>query len=477
MMLIEMTRRVRFAAVAILCTAATLAEAQVPETSEGNAWAEAAAASGYAEATVSEPRFEDEEVWPLLTGEERYLEQDLGGGRTLVYARPGESAEGGGEIDPWDGANWIDAGTGEPLSGELSIDEETDLVLPAADDAYIVKWRKPDGSEKQFFDVRSVTVQPNAGWSSAGLNVYGNLWIKRGARFGNHGSVNFTGPNDTFFRNDNTHPLDWEGDSYANNGVYFAQYYGFSKAADASVELLGHSRVGDECGIKSGTVIIGPDSVMQPGRNAVPYIASEATLALADGAVFAKWCNQIHFLDLRVEGTLQGGLPERPLQRDAYVGLSYQNSNGTDFRRNGRHVWPEKKKLNERTASAVFAAPGSRLRSYSTDPAQASLVLTWHGIEAINYFSKKLLFRRLDEADQQFFRQQLDSLPKYVSAAFAEDVQVEGVRFDRFLEGGILLTDPSVRNAWEDVQFGDDNQAPREQLFREVDVDLRSGAY
>jgi len=48
-----------------------------------------------------------------------------------------------------------------------------------------------------------------------------------------------------------------------------------------------------------------------------------------DGGVFAKWCNQIHVIDLRLKGTLSGGLPERPLKRDACFGISYQNSNET----------------------------------------------------------------------------------------------------------------------------------------------------
>jgi len=171
----------------------------------------------------------------------------------------------------------------------------------------------------------------NAAVADARVPSDGNLWIKRGGRMSNHGAANFVGPGHVFLRNDNTGRLN----VYAyreDPGTGITQYFAFNKdRPDASVEILGHSRAGDEFRVHGGTVIVGVDSVIQPGRNAVPFVSAQATLALMDGARFGKWCNQISDCDMELRGTLQGGLPERPLARDALFGLAYHNHNGTDF--------------------------------------------------------------------------------------------------------------------------------------------------
>ncbi len=433
-------------------------------------WSASADAPGYADATVHEPHFDDRRLWPV-SAKAKFLAETWPTARLLVWAHPGES---GGDRDPrakhqvFDLDNWIEAATGKPPTKLL--DEKTDVLLPASDTPYMVHYRKR-GEEHFPFTIRHLTVESGAYWRTSGVGVLGNVWIKRGGRVANHGSLKFLGPKDTFCRNDNGDPsTPQRGDA---EGI--GQYITFTKPG-ASCEFLGAFATSDEFRVLEGTFIIGRDSRVQPGRNATPMISHGATLVLLDGAAFGKWCNQIYFIDLHVHGTVQGGTPERPLTRDAHLGVSYQNTNGTDFYPDGIDTWPEKKKMNEPIVPLLFHE-GSRIKTCSRDPARACLVIGWTGIEAADYYTSKLLFRRMSEAGQTYLVRQLDSLPKYVMAAFARGVEVDGVRFNRFLEGGILLEDPAVRASWKNVFYGDENQAPPQKLYREADIDFSRGTY
>jgi hypothetical protein len=432
-------------------------------------WSKCADVPGYAKATAGDPNFDDKAVWPL-SGKEKFLGEKWPAARLLVWAHPGEDGDDGGRAkhEVFKASNWIDPATGKPAT-KLP-DTDTDILLPASKKAYTISYRK-GGQEHSPFAIRHLTVEPGAHFRTSGMKVSGNVWIKRGGGLGNHGSLTFLGGRHTFCRNDNGDP----SVPQRTEGSSVSQYISFNKPG-ASTEFFGAFSTGDEFKVYAGTFILGPDSRVQPGRNATPFVKKPATLALMDGATFGKWCNQIHFFDLHCEGTLQGGLPERPLTRDAYVGLTYQNPNGTKFYPSGIDTWPEKKKMEDRLVPLLLYA-GSRIKTYSTDVKSACLVITWVGLEAKEYYTSKLLFRRMSKKGQDYLVRQLDSLPKYVMAAFAKGAEVDGVRFDRFLRDGILLEDPSVRQSWRNVFFGDDNQAPPDQLFRQAETNFSNGSY
>ncbi len=434
------------------------------------AWAKAAEAPDYEKATAGEPDYSNKALWPL-TGKERFLKEKWAKTRVLIWAHPGESGADGDrgiERQVFDCKNWIDAATGKPPAKLL--DKETDVLLPASDKPYVVSYRK-GGQEHSPVALRHLTIGAGATWRTSGLKVLGNVWIKRGGRMSNHGSFTMLGATHTFCRNDNGDP----SVPQRTEGSGISQYISFNKPG-GSCEFLGAFATNDEFRIYAGAFIIGRDSRVQPGRNATPTVSKDATLALLDGAAFGKWCNQIHFIDLHMQGTLQGGLPERPLTRDAHVGVTYQNPNGTRFYRDDIDTWPEKKQMEDPLVPLLFHE-GSRIRTYSTDLRAACLVVGWAGLEAKDYYTSKLLFRRMSKAGQEYLVQQLGKLPKYITAGFADGVEVDGVRFSRFLKGGILLADPAVRASWKNVFYGDDNQTPPEQLYRKADINFNNGSY
>jgi hypothetical protein len=465
-----------FAVLLLLCSypCAFAAPASAPSAPPSK-YGACSTAAGYAAATAGEPQFADKAIWPI-SGKERFLKQEWTKGRVLVWARPGESADvkdRRSKLDAYDTANWIDAATRKPPASLL--DAETDIVLPASTTPYTVSFKKGD-QEHAPVTLRHLTVQPGAGWYSAGLLAHGNIWIKSGGRIGNHGSLALVGGKHTFFRNDN-------GDTSSaqrGDGSEVSQYITFSKEQDISAEMLGAFSTGDEFRVIKGTLIIGPDSRVRPGRNATPYINKEATLAVLDGSRFGKWCNQICAIDLIVMGTLQGGLPERPLKREAYVGISYQNSNGTKFYDTDALKPPAQNRSLELRVAPLLLADGSRIKTYSEDLNKACLTIGWVGLDAKLWHAnpQDVGFKRMEPAAQKHLTQQLDKLPKFVTAAFAGSVDVDGVRFDRFAKGGLVLAKGVDRSGWKNVLFGRENEGTEKELFRTVSsVNIKAGTY
>jgi len=461
----------RFAAALVAALGLAGAAAAKPSTKIN--WVKTAESSGYEQATATAPDFGNKSVWPL-TGNERFLEQQWPAGRLLVWAHPGQSANvksRQAKLNAYDLKNWVDVATGkQPTRG---LDENTDVLLPASETPYVVSWKKA-GVEHAPVTIRHLTVGRNARWYSSGLRLHGSIWLKRGGGMGNHGSLSPIGKTHSFFRNDNGDP----SARLRSDETGVSQYISFNKPG-GSCEFLGAFSTGDEFKLYAGSLIIGSDSRVMPGRNATPFIEGAGTLVLLDGAAFAKWCNQLAVIDLRVSGTLQGGLPERPLTRDAFVGVSYQNTNATKFYDNGLLSPPRNRSLESRTVPLLFAQ-GARLRTYSPDLEKASLVIGWHGIDAKKWHADGVgvSFRRMDPKAQNYLVQQLDKLPKGVTAAFQPGVELNGVRFDHFLEGGILLLDPAAPKAWKNVSYGPHNQAEPKRLLRAVKrVDFRRGSY
>jgi hypothetical protein len=412
-------------------------------------WAGAAKADGYDDALAWKPDFENRKIW----------------------AHPGETADvknRRSKLDSRNLKNWIDAATGKPATSMP--DKNTDIYLPPSDTPYKVNW-KIRNQEHAAITARHITVGRGAFWASSGLICHGNIWIKQGARMSNHGSLTLAGPAATFFRNDNGDPTRPE----RTEGSSVSQYITFNKRG-GSGEFVGTFSTGDEFRVMAGTLIVGRDSRVQPGRNATPIIKPDGTLALMDGARFGKWVNQLSVIDLIVEGTLQGGLPHRPLTRNAKLGVSYQNTNGVSFYENNLLQKPRNRNLEDRIVPLIFNE-GSTLRTYSTDLDKARLVIGWVGLDAADWHTSGHAFRRSPQEAKDYLRQQLGKLPKgVVTALFEKGVTVDGVEFDEFQEGGLLLVDPAARAQWKHVNYGPNNQVSGEKIFAEVESFNARGA-
>ncbi len=423
------------------------------------AYGAAAEAPGYAAASAHKPAFDNKAIWPKLSGKEFYLASKWPAAKMLIWAKPGQSGRFGqrGELDPTQPENWIDAATGKPPA-QVVLDENTDLHFPAAEKVYSVGFRHSPIREV----CRHLTVENNAafigGGDGVGRQIYGNVWVKRGGKIYAQGSTTLQGAEHTFFRNDND----------TGDRTMCSQYFTFN--TPASVEYLGHVSVLDEFRLKSGTVIVAPDSILQPGRSAEPSIAASTTLVLLDGAYFGKWTNEFHrAVDLNCSGTLQGGLPDRPLTRSAGVGLSFRNWQKTDF-----STWsndPKKGIAQIRLVSGIFRT-GSTIRSYSASP-DATLVITWTGVERTNAVGDPMGAddKALSMFTNKEFAAAFNAIPRKITVFFEDQVTVDGVRFDNVHPGGILMKAPESRSAWKRVSYGPGNSIQGDGLFQQMTID------
>lgn len=437
-------------------------------------WKQAVSAPGYGKATAHDPQFNDKALWPQLTGKEKYLKQEWSKGRLYIWANPGQSGNLHAKrsaLDPSRPEHWIDAATGRPAS-ELVLDENTDLFFPASKQVYQVGFRTTNVKET----IRHVTIEPGAefigGGDGRGRVIHGNVWVKKGGRLYAQGSTALVGDKHTFFRNDNVY-----GSA--------SQYFNFTKPPEVTVEFLGHSTTSDEWRLESGTVIIGPDSVMQPGRTATPYIKPPGTLVLLDGAYWGKTVNEWHvMMDMDMAGTIQAGLPERPLTRDATFALSVRNWAKLPLQGSN-----EKEKYDTRKVSAIFKT-GSRIRTIAAPGSKAKLNITrfefggpycnrnWVVMVGCYPQGIRVSDKELSAFADPAFKAQFDSKPFKMLLYFQSGVTVEGpVEFNHLPEGGILCAEANPHRAWSNVTFGPDNMAPPGKLFQQMDRIDRGGAF
>lgn len=367
------------------------------------------AQSAYDQATAGQPNYENKEVWPKLTGKERFLAQKYEDGRVLVWAKPGEGVGGRGGLDVFDPQNWLLNGK-TPTEAELVFDEKTDFVFPDSETPYKIDFIRIEGWPSLY---RNVTVGRNAEVRDKSLKYYGNLWVKKGGVvFGSHGNSFYGG--DTFIREDNG---TWDDARSGRVGQYFTVR---KPSPETSVEIIGAISFLDRMPIESGTVIVSQDSRLSPGRNASMILSKGATLVLLDNARVVKWANQISQLDALIFGKLQGGLPERPLTRPAYFDLSCQNT--TEVKFFDRLTPPSQNAdLENRITSVVFAG-SSEIETISA-ASEGMLHLRYSGIDPKDWHLRGdaaygAWVKTLSAEDNAYFTAQLDAIPRKVTAMF-----------------------------------------------------------
>lgn len=411
-------------------------------------WPDTSKAGGYAVATASVPDYANKAIWPNLTDKEPYLKETWPKVRTLTWAHPGQSAGGRAKLNPFDLANWKDE-KGQPA--KTPFDENTDLVLPASNESYEIAMTLGKNVDGFPTAARHVTVHAGAflrgGGDGVGMTFTGNVWIKRFGRIYGQSATFFTGAKNTFYRNDN-HPLDGKLDNAGrwqdvNRG---SQYFTFRKpiAEGGSVEILGLVTVLDEFGVQGSKLVIGRDSAMLPGRNALPRITQGGVIALMDGAFFSTWSNSLDNPDLWIEdGYLQGGLPERPLTRPAYFGVNFKNHTASPPPADKQAA--NKREIAPRLVSVVIEKGG--LRSYAATPA-ARLRMVGNGLIGRENHrappgSRKELSDLAKPSEKPYY-EWYDRLPRtfdiYLGpGASLSDVAIAGLR-----PGGILAEDPAA---------------------------------
>ncbi|MBS3735289.1 MAG: chitobiase/beta-hexosaminidase C-terminal domain-containing protein [Phycisphaerae bacterium] len=399
--------------------------------------------------------------------------------RLIVWARPGETGRFG---EP---ANWLD--NGKPMTslsqtevwsgpawgrskGVTALDPETDVLIPAAADSYQVRGR--GGT----YMARHITVERNAFLGHGIKGAYGNLWVADSARIDGGGHAALRGVKHTFFVNGSRRdpaepgrgvcPIDWQTISAKG----FARKWEVRKdARDASMELIGSVRSGDETHVIRGRVIVSEDTTVLIGARCCQSVRREGTLQLTSGAVVAKHSNQLHKQDMMIVGTLLAGTPDRPLERDCTIGISFKDHE-TLFA--GR-MWTEVgKRVDFRGFEVV---PTGKVRVHSTDPTKARLVFCCHRQDGAGD-SGNLPNPEKDPEKWAAY----EALPRRINLVFwkGADVQLDGVVFEDIEAGGIKLADMSMKDAWKNVFFGDNNAGPPSELYQQYEPTLEGrGAY
>lgn len=279
------------------------------------------------------------------------------------------------------------------------------------------------------------------------------------------GATNFVGERHTFFRNDNVDPNPQNQRRVDLHRC--SQYFTFNKPRGVSVEFLGNVNVLDEFRIFACTVIVGRNSVLQPGRNASPKICRGGVLALLDGAYFGSWCNNWGIPDMTVEsGTIQGGLKDRPLRRSCTFGLGFKNHTAAYYepaRVKNDHRALRKWKGRLARVPSLVVGPGCTLRCYNTDPDKERLVFsvmpggigdkTGRPIRPLPGSPEEGKDRqRTPDAAERY--KWFDALPRGLDCFLAKGVMVQGVEFDYFRKGGVMVQDPADRSKWQNARFG-----------------------
>jgi hypothetical protein len=386
------------------------------------------------EFTAHEPNYSGKTAWPNLTGHEYFVREQWPKARLLVWAQPGQNGGGAlggtggsgrgakknppGSLDPAEPANWLEGG--KPASA--APDGNTDVLVPAADKEYTVNLEA----------ARHITVGAKA--SVVAPKVTGNLWIKAGGRFYSTGrSIKIVGDKHTFIRNDNRAPGEDVPDGVPTKKAFWALSIGYDilvqKKKEASVEFLGVVWAGDELVAWEGMTIVGVDSILRPGRPSTQVIGPEAALILTSGSYFGKEGCGGGPVDIHVQGRVLAGTPERPLTKDATLGISCPWTY-TDHRGDHAHG-----------VYGLLIEPKAELSVHSTDPSKARLILKWNegGSPA--------------------------ALKEKVNLTLLGKLNLNGVLFDQVAKGGIKLPDPAARSAWKNVYFGEQNEGKPEELF------------
>jgi len=409
--------------------------------------------------TAHNPQFDNKKSWPDLVGDEYFIKDKWPKARLFIWARADTTpARGKPRPDIAAPANWIDAATGK--APDAGPDMETDLIFPDADKKYRVDGK---GLVCRHLTVgRNADVQPGGGGS---LSVFGNLWVRRGGNLYVYRRIIFAGNRHTFCRKD------WAADGKLKKlhdtgtvtpfdrqnpkaNVWTADPISFFMSHDkpkGSTEIRGHVSCKDEFSVAAGTFIVGRDSRFYNGKASSLHVGKAGVIALMDGAMIGKRGNQFQ-LDCGSEGTITGGTPDRPLKRDARLGLGYANWMNLSF--------PAEKRRHRSTYGGLSGSFSGKLIGYPANGGDARLVIGWHRVSA-------WIGHRGWTMSNKFYDLYARLQPK-ITLWIGAETEIVNVRFEDVHRGGIVLPDASAAAKWKNVTYGSGclSKDPRE-LMRE----------
>ena len=439
-------------------------------------WERTLRSKNYEEATAADPMFEDTTLWPGLSGKERFLAPKWQKGRQVTWAHPGENGDQHGH-NPFDLANWlIDGSPADRVISDIEqlFSEMTDVVFPASDTRYSVNIRQESHGTKELRNqvFRNLTVEENAyfksGGDGIGCRIYGNVWVKRYAGFYGQGTSRLLDSRSTFFRNDN---------GWGSPGGLIYQSIQVEKDSSESVEFFGDMAVNRLFSVHTGTAIIGAKSRL---RFAFGEIERNGTLVLMDAGIFSCRLNKFTESDIHVAGSVSGGIPERPLAKDAWFAVSFKNHERRHYGGQGRPMDKGRAIPMVRVPSMVIE-PTARFESHVAPNSDARLIITSTATDDGSY--RPAAYSKLEKhllsinPDRAKFYGWYDGLPHGISVFVPAGAVFKGIRFDHFAKGGILTTQPSVSGQWSGVDFGEGNAAKGNELFSEINGLGQDGSY
>ncbi|MBA3937165.1 MAG: hypothetical protein H0X38_06875 [Planctomycetes bacterium] len=391
----------------------------------------------YAKVSAHEPHFSEPGLWDGDVQATLYSKQVWPKTRVLTWAKPGSGAK-----DGWEAKYWLE--DGKPATMGISVD--TDLVLPDAGAGYTVSLT--DGRKYQPSAFRHLTIGAQA-CVVGHFSVKGNLWIKAG------GKVMFldsaVGGGHTFWRNDNL-TNGWDA-----RGVSLVDHFHFSKLADSSAEFIGIYHSEDNWQFHSGLFIVAGGSEIGMGNRTPPRIDKDATVAILGGGYLARRSNCDWADDLTIDGKLLAGLPERPLTRDARLGLGWK-SKGVFLGSKGGGRMPGPDDLG------LVVTQGGSVTVHSSDPAKFRLVINcsrrdddWGQIEIIS---------RDHPLHGDPLIAKLKELPRRTDMEIRGTITWNGILLDGIRAGGIhIATPPDLAAHGKGPAFGTDNEGKPAGLF------------
>jgi len=433
--------------------------------------------------TADNPQFANKQAWPDLVGDEYFLKQQWPKARLLIWAPPTpDQIEAKGRpkpIDKNDPANWLDAATGKPADAPPDMD--TDIILPDADKPYRVSFKGQTNRACRHLTVgRNAKFEPGGGGS---LAVFGNVWIRPTGILYVYRTLKLAGGRNSFFRHDwpadgklkNIHdtgavvsfdpayprepnPWSWRTDPHPSICHFFQH-----DKADKTTEFIGYSSTRDEARIISGTLIVGRDSRFLNGGAAVIAVARDASMALMDGAMAGKTVNQFGTCVQIHGGAITAGLPDRPIKRDARLGVGYSNWMNMSF--------PDQtvgRRGNAYDYGRFSANLSGKLTGHPANGSDARLVVGWQRVSAGGG-------GRGVKATDGFNRVFAELKPK-ITIWMSADTQIENVRFEDLHRGGIVLPGAATVEKWKNITYGDGclSKDPKE-LIREYKGEILRG--
>ena len=363
--------------------------------------------------------------------------------RTLIWAHPGQDGE---VSDP----NQWQYKDGRPA--DSAPDRNTDIFLPASSSPYTVGGQRTD-------QLRHVIIEKNGILTGAHrdeVEIWGNVHVKSG---GFIQYISVRGDKHTFFRIDKTeYPTPENGKAVNHPSRYvnlkqrcsghICHKFQVCKYGTASVEFFGKFGVSDEIMVQHGKMIVNDEFRFSgaTGKGAME-IYDGGILELQSGACVAPFIGNnrkcVYNFNIYRNGTLQAGSPERPLTRDAKLLLGFEEND-----KPGR--------------SGLFAALGSMMRVYTTDPEKARLIISsiTSDPEFCNGSGK-----RIGNPNQCAHGN------TGITLQLAGDIQLDGVHFDYVSAGGIGLIGGKQPETWSHVTWGTHNASTPTELFSPMSID------